>query len=96
MEQNWLKDLLLLMPFWALGFAVFVMCTLVDAFYVLWIRRSVEGRPIVAANYSALLSLFGLLSTYSIIEVNTIFFPVAVFGYWMGTYITIKLEIKEK
>jgi len=94
MEHDYLYEFLLSIPFWLLCLAIFLMTFLVDVFYVLWIRRSVEGKAMSAAFYSALLSFFGTLSFYSIIKINSILFPIALLGYFLGTYYTIKYEIR--
>jgi len=94
MDNKFLYDFLVSLPEAVLWLVIFVEAVLLDALYNLWMRRSVAGKKIQAANYSAILSVIGMIAIIGAVEINNLLIFVSAAGYWCGTYFTITMDEK--
>jgi hypothetical protein len=67
---------------------VFGMAFLVDIVWGLYIRRSGQGKAFAAANYAALIMVFGAANAISYIGNHWLLAPI-IAGNWLGTYAVV-------
>jgi hypothetical protein len=61
-----------------------------DAVWVACIQAVTSKRPIIAANLSAILYFFTIVSTVLIVEKCVIAVAAYVVGGWLGTYVIVR------
>jgi hypothetical protein len=75
--------------------AVFVASFLVDICWVLWTRRSNEGRAIAAANSAVGIMLLGFIGVYSYTH-NWVYVIPSAAGNWLGTWWMVRRDHSPK
>jgi len=86
-----LRNFLYSLPFVVQFFVIFIISFFVDIFYVFWVRKTVDRNAIKAANYSVMIFLCSSITILGIIEINNILLLAAILGFWLGTFLGIKL-----
>ena len=74
-----------------LSFALlsFLLGVLTDLVWVMWTKNANDLKPLAAANWSALIYLFGVIYTLVIIEKNVWQIGAYCLGAWVGTFWTV-------
>lgn len=79
------------MKFVLVSIGLMVVMFINDMCWTLWTRRSNEGKAHIAAFYSVLIYLFGLISFFQVFENRWYLIPVAM-GAYAGTYYAVKKD----
>jgi hypothetical protein len=74
---------------------VFIVSILLDIVWGLYIRRTSEGRAIVASNMAALLMLLGAINIVSYTKNRWLLIPI-IAGNWIGTFLIVKHDERNK
>jgi uncharacterized protein YneF (UPF0154 family) len=77
-----------------LWLGLIILYFILDGMYTRNIIAIHKLRPNSAANTSAVQYLFGILGTYLCVKTSLINIIPIVIGAWLGTYFTVKWEIK--
>lgn len=74
---------------------VFVLTTVADVIWTLYIANTNAGRARAAANYSGLIILFGAINTFSYVHDMRLVIPAAC-GAWLGAFLAVRRETSRK
>lgn len=80
---------------WIEAILIFLATTVSDILWVLYIRRTSEGKAIAAASFSASIVIIGGLVVLAYVG-NTWYLVPAALGAFVGTLITIKFDLRNK
>jgi hypothetical protein len=83
------------MPEWIIYIVVFLAVFLMDMVWTLYIRSLAQGKIIKAASLSALVYSISALSFVEIVKDTYLLIP-ATLGAFLGTYFTMKWDIKHE
>jgi len=67
----------------------FILAVVTDAVWAKWSHAITNSRACAAANWSALMYLFGIIYTLVVLEKDILQILVYVFGAWVGTFLTV-------
>ena len=83
------------MPEWIIYIIVFLAMFVMDMVWTLYIRALAQGKIITAASLSALVYTISALSFVEIVKDTYLLIPAAL-GAFLGTYFTMKWDIKHE
>lgn len=83
------------MPEWIIYIIVFLAMFAMDMVWTLYIRALAQGRAVKAASLSALVYSISALSFVEIVKDTYLLIPAAL-GAFLGTYYTLKWDIKHE
>jgi hypothetical protein len=75
-------------PYW-MALAALILGIVTDTVWVKWTAASNALHPVVAANWSAMIYVFGVSYTLIIVESNLLQIGAYVVGGWLGTFLTV-------
>jgi len=78
-------------PILAIAIA-FILGLLSDVVWAKWAVSIKKDQPCIAANFSVLIYIFGMMYTLFIIDKNLGLVVSYVLGGWLGTYLTVKFS----
>lgn len=74
---------------------VFLLTIIVDIFWGFYIRRTGQGKAIQAAIFGSAITFFGAFIVINYVK-NMLYLIAAVLGSFVGTWLTVRYDAKNK